>query len=118
MKTASLGLLEVLVVCANGGDAPQTPPLLVTSWAIPPFFVFFKKNFFFKKSFMANKRNIFGEEKGYIVGALVVTLFQLYIKSSAFGVFSRLRSILCGGKCMDHRDDPLLCRWHRGRRGR
>ena len=29
---------------------------------------------------MANKRNIFGEEKGYIVGALVVTLFQLYIK--------------------------------------
>ncbi len=29
---------------------------------------------------MANKRNIFGEEKGYIVGALFVTLCQLYIK--------------------------------------
>ena len=33
MKTASLGLLEVLVVRANGGDAPPDPPLLVTSRA-------------------------------------------------------------------------------------
>ena len=32
MKTASLGLLEVPVVRVNaGGDAPRTPPLLVTS---------------------------------------------------------------------------------------
>jgi len=46
MKTASLGLLEVLVVRVNaGGDAPRTPPLLVTSRAIPPFFVFFKNSF-------------------------------------------------------------------------
>ena len=46
MKTASLGLLEVLVVRVNaGGGAPPDPPLLVTSRAIPPFFVFFKKVF-------------------------------------------------------------------------
>ena len=32
MKTASLGLLEVMVVRVNaGGDAPPDPPLLVTS---------------------------------------------------------------------------------------
>jgi len=32
MKTASLGLLEVMVVRVNaGGDAPPEPPLLVTS---------------------------------------------------------------------------------------
>jgi len=55
MKTASLGLLEVMVVRVNaGGDAPPDPPLLVTSWAIPPFFVFFKN------SFLANQwENIF-----------------------------------------------------------
>ena len=46
MKTASLGLLEVMVVRVNaGGDAPPDPPLLVTSWAIPPFFVFLQKGF-------------------------------------------------------------------------
>jgi len=46
MKTASLGLLEVPVVRVNaGGDAPRTPPLLVTSRAIPPFFVFLQKVF-------------------------------------------------------------------------
>ena len=46
MKTASLGLLEVRVVHVNaGGDAPPDPPLLVTSWAIPPFFVFLQKVF-------------------------------------------------------------------------
>jgi len=47
MKTASLGLLEVMVVRVNaGGMPPQTPPpLLVTSRAIPPFFVFSKKVF-------------------------------------------------------------------------
>ena len=46
MKTASLGLLEVLVVRVNaGGDAPPDPPLLVTSRAIPPFFVFLQKVF-------------------------------------------------------------------------
>jgi len=39
----------------TGGMPPQTPPLLVTSGAIPPFFVFFKN------SFLANEReNIFG----------------------------------------------------------
>ena len=54
MKTASLGLLEVLVVRVNaGGDAPPDPPSVVTSWAIPPFFVFFKKRF------LANEREIF-----------------------------------------------------------
>ena len=46
MKTASLGLLEVMVVRVNaGGMPPRTPPLLVTSRAIPPFFVFFKNSF-------------------------------------------------------------------------
>ena len=57
MKTASLGLLEVMVVRVNaGGDAPPDPPLLVTSWAIPPFFVFFKKRF------LANERDNIGVE--------------------------------------------------------
>jgi len=57
MKTASLGLLEVMVVRVNaGGDSPRIPPLLVTSRAHSPFFVFFKKRF------LANERdNIFGE---------------------------------------------------------
>ena len=56
MKTASLGLLEVMVVRVNDeGDAPPDPPLLVTSRAIPPFFVFLKNRF------LANEReNIFG----------------------------------------------------------
>jgi len=56
MKTASLGLLEVMVVCVNaGGDAPPDPPSVVTSRAIPPFFVFFKNRF------LANEwENIFG----------------------------------------------------------
>jgi len=41
MKTASLGLLEVMVVRVNaGGDAPPDPPLLVTSWAILLYFRF------------------------------------------------------------------------------
>jgi len=36
MKTASLGLLEVMVVRVNaGGDAPQTPPLLVVTGPFP-----------------------------------------------------------------------------------
>ena len=35
MKTASLGLLEVLVTCEWGEMPPQTPPLLVTSRAFP-----------------------------------------------------------------------------------
>ena len=34
MKTASLGLLEVMVVNA-GGDAPPDPPLSVTSGSFP-----------------------------------------------------------------------------------
>jgi hypothetical protein len=57
MKTASLGLLEVMVVRVNaGGDTPRTPPLLVSSQAHPPSFVFFKKRF------LANERdNIFGK---------------------------------------------------------
>ena len=47
MKTALLGLLEVPVrgTCECRGDAPRTPSLLVTSGAIPPFFVFFKNSF-------------------------------------------------------------------------
>jgi len=46
MKTASLGLLEVMVVRVNaGGDAPPDPPLSVTSGLIPPFFVFSRKDF-------------------------------------------------------------------------
>ena len=46
MKTASLGLLEVMVVRVNaGGDAPLDPPSVVTSRAHPLFFVFFKKRF-------------------------------------------------------------------------
>jgi hypothetical protein len=51
MKTASPGLLEVMVVRVNaGGNAPSDPPSLVTSWAHP-----------FQKSFLANEReNIFG----------------------------------------------------------
>ena len=41
MKTASLGLLEVMVVRVNaGGDAPPDPPLLVMSWAILLYFRF------------------------------------------------------------------------------
>jgi len=28
-----------------GGDAPPDPPSVVTSWAIPPFFVFSRKDF-------------------------------------------------------------------------
>ena len=57
MKTALLGLLEVLVVRVNaGGDAPRTPPLLVTSWAHSPFLCFLQEQF------LANERdNIFGE---------------------------------------------------------
>ena len=57
MKTASLGLLEVMVVRVNaGGDAPPAPPLLVTSRAHSPFLCFLKKRF------LANERdNIFGE---------------------------------------------------------
>ena len=53
MKTASPGLLEVMVVRVNaGGNAPSDPPSLVTSWAHP-----------FQKSFLANEReNIFGGE--------------------------------------------------------
>ena len=56
MKTASLGLLEVMVVRVNaGGNAPPDPPSVCDS-PIPPFFVFFKN------SFLANEReNIFGE---------------------------------------------------------
>ena len=56
MKTASLGLLEVMVVRVNaGGDAPPDPPSVVTSRAHPPFFVF-------KKRFLANERDhILGE---------------------------------------------------------
>ena len=46
MKRAELGLMEVMVVLVNaGGDALPDPPLLVTSRAIPPFFVFFKTVF-------------------------------------------------------------------------
>jgi len=46
MKTASLGLLEVMVVRVNaGGDAPPDPPSVVTSRAHPPFFVFSRKDF-------------------------------------------------------------------------
>ena len=46
MKTASLGLLEVPVVRVNaGGMPPRTPPLLVSSGAIPPF-LFSSRKFF------------------------------------------------------------------------
>ena len=59
MKTASLGLLEVMVVRVNaGGDAPPDPPLLVTSWAHSPFFVFFKNSFW---RMSGERDNIFGE---------------------------------------------------------
>ena len=48
MKTASLGLLEVLVVCVNaGGDAPPDPPSVVTSRAGPfPLSLFSSRKFF------------------------------------------------------------------------
>jgi len=47
MKTASLGLLEVMVVRVNaGGDAPRIPPLLVTSWAHSPFLCFLQEKIF------------------------------------------------------------------------
>jgi len=60
MKTASLGLLEVMVERVNaGGDAPPDPPSVVTSRANPTFFVFSRKDFWRIK---ANERdNIFGE---------------------------------------------------------
>jgi len=46
MKTASLGLLEVMVVRVNdGGDAPPDPPSVGRHGPIPPFFVFSKKRF-------------------------------------------------------------------------
>ena len=47
MKTASLGLLEVLVVLRMGGDAPPDPPSVgdVTTLAIPPF-LFSSRKFF------------------------------------------------------------------------
>ena len=58
MKTASLGLLEVPVVCVNAGGGCRTPPLLVTSRAVTghsPFLCFLQE------SFLANEReNIFG----------------------------------------------------------
>jgi len=47
MKTASLGLLEVMVVRVNaGGDAPPDPPLLVTSRAHSPFLCFLQEKIF------------------------------------------------------------------------
>ena len=57
MKTASLGLLEVMVVRVNaGGMPPRTPPLLVTHGPIPNFLCFLQEKF------LANERdNIFGE---------------------------------------------------------
>ena len=59
MKTASLGLLEVMVVRVNAGGCPPGPPPLVTSQAHSPFFVFSRKDFWRIK---ANERdNIFGE---------------------------------------------------------
>jgi hypothetical protein len=53
MKTASLGLLEVMAVRVNaGGDAPPDPPSVGDVRSGPPFFVFFKN------SFLANERDI------------------------------------------------------------
>ena len=48
MKTASLGLLEVMVVRVNaGGDAPQDTPSVVTSRAGPfPFLCFLQEKIF------------------------------------------------------------------------
>ena len=58
MKTASLGLLEVPVVRVNaGGDAPRTPPLLVMSRAIPPFFVFLQKVFYVEAEGRSGERD-------------------------------------------------------------
>jgi hypothetical protein len=59
MRTASPGLQELLVVRVNAG------PLLVTSRAHPPFFVFFKK------SFLANE-----QEKDF--GGRTVKVWPLY----------------------------------------
>ena len=60
----------------RGGDAPHTPPLLVTSRAIPPFFVFFKN------SFLANEReNIFG---GLTVKVITRFLFMVSCTSSIY----------------------------------
>ena len=59
MKTASLGLLEVMVVRVNaGGDAPRTPPLLVTSDQ-GHFLCFLQEQ-------------IFGDERKNIFGGLTV----------------------------------------------
>jgi hypothetical protein len=57
MKTASLGLLEVMVVRVNaGGDAPPDPPSVGDVTGHSPFLCFLKKRF------LANERDIiFGE---------------------------------------------------------
>ena len=50
MKTASLGLLEVMVVRVNaGGDAPPDPPSVVTHGPIPPFFLCFLQEMIFNE---------------------------------------------------------------------
>ena len=59
MKTASLGLLEVMVVRVNAGGMPPPPgpPLCGDVTGPSPFLCFLKKRF------LANERdNIFGEE--------------------------------------------------------
>ena len=57
MKTASLGLLEVMVVRVNaGGDAPPDPPSVGDVMGPFPFLCFLQEQF------LANERdNIFGE---------------------------------------------------------
>ena len=40
-----------------GGDAPPDPPLLVTSWAIPPFFVFLQKVFYVEAEGRSGERD-------------------------------------------------------------
>ena len=90
MKTASLGLLEVMVVRVNaGGDAPRIPPLLVTSRLIPPFFVFFKKRFLAMSGiiFLANERD------NFLARALRIT--RNHIKQMA-GLGSKLSSDFLG----------------------
>ena len=47
MKTASLGLLEVMVVRVNaGGDAPPGPPSVGDVMGHSPLLSFLKKNYF------------------------------------------------------------------------
>ena len=84
MKTASLGLLEVMVVRVNaGGDAPPDPPSVVSSRAHPPFFVFSRKDF---RRIKANERdNIFGEGvKNYKKGEKILLATDRWVRESYY----------------------------------